>query len=210
MSFIIIRKEEREIIMSKGFEAILRDSYSGTEEKVIMKSGFYKGYDLIEGKNRRVLALKLQDMDGMPYANVTTNLGEFIGVESATYLDVNNLPEVEDFVKENHIGLSTGLRKTSGYVEYPLYKISPFVLESVLDEHDLNDYLKEFTDDEKYEDPERYKEIMDNPNYAKERLTVLKAEFCECLMEGGVELNETEQSFYDEYKAKEDIDKDER
>lgn len=54
-----------------------------------------------------------------PYGNVTVNLVDV--PKYCGYVDTNNMPEMEKFIKDNDLGEFTGLTLRSGFCEYPLY-----------------------------------------------------------------------------------------
>ena len=47
------------------------------------------------------------------------------------YIDTNNLPEIEDFIKRYELGKPTRIAKTSGFCSYPLYKMNLEKLRSI-------------------------------------------------------------------------------
>jgi len=58
-----------------------------------------------------------------PFATITVNIvmsGYIPG--NLAYVDTNNCPWAEDFLKENGIAEPTGQTGISGFCEYPLYK----------------------------------------------------------------------------------------
>ena len=55
-----------------------------------------------------------------PYGDLTVNLSGKVP-DYCGYVDLNNMPELEQFIEENKLGEFTGLVKRSGYCEYPLY-----------------------------------------------------------------------------------------
>lgn len=70
------------------------------------------------------LAIILRDAHtGEPFATLTVNLpdGAF-GDKHYAFVDTNNCPWAEEFIKENELGEPTGLLGHSGYCEYPLYE----------------------------------------------------------------------------------------
>lgn len=69
------------------------------------------------------LAIVLWCKDGEPYGNLTTNLDEKLPPDMA-YVDTNNMPDAERFIKENDLGEDTGIIAKSGYCSYPLYKFN--------------------------------------------------------------------------------------
>lgn len=56
-----------------------------------------------------------------PYGNLTVNLQEKLP-DNYGYIDVNNIPNAEEFIEENHLGEFTGEYGFSGFCCYPLYK----------------------------------------------------------------------------------------
>lgn len=69
------------------------------------------------------LAITLTCDNGEPYGNLTTNLDNKLP-ENMAYVDTNNMPDAERFIKENDLGEDTGLIAKSGYCTYPLYKFN--------------------------------------------------------------------------------------
>ena len=55
-----------------------------------------------------------------PYATLTVNLGKL--PDGYAYIDINNVPNGDLFVEENHLGEPTGDYGFSGFCCYPLYK----------------------------------------------------------------------------------------
>lgn len=55
-----------------------------------------------------------------PYGDLTVNLSGKVP-DYCGYVDLNNMPELEQFIEENKLGEFTGLVKRSGFCEYPLY-----------------------------------------------------------------------------------------
>lgn len=55
-----------------------------------------------------------------PYGDLTVNL---VGraPDYCGFVDLNNMPELEEFIEENKLGEFTGLTQRSGFCEYPLY-----------------------------------------------------------------------------------------
>lgn len=70
------------------------------------------------------IGLICDDEDREPFCNLTVNLGgelpNFCG-----YVDTNHLEEAEDFIVDNCLGTFSGLIKTSGFCDYPLYSFHP-------------------------------------------------------------------------------------
>ena len=72
------------------------------------------------------LAIRMITEDDEVFATMTVNLGEEEDVlpKDQAYLDVNNLPEIEDFVVKNKLAEPMEIVRQSGYVVYPLYKFN--------------------------------------------------------------------------------------
>lgn len=175
-------------------------SFEGMEE-VVIKADFYaKSYDMIEGKNKHVPALWLETPEGEPYADLSKGFGEFIGMECTTYMDGNALFDIKNFLKENHIGTDMGFKKHSGFCDYPLYKLSPFALEQLYNKKQLNDYLKDFVDPYEYDTNADYYRVLEDENYADNRLSEMKMSWCAYLLDNDMEMLENEQKFYETYK----------
>lgn len=66
------------------------------------------------------LAIQLFMDTGEPFATLTVNLCRLNW--GYAYLDTNNCPWAEDFVKKYGIAEPTGKSCVSGWCEYPLYK----------------------------------------------------------------------------------------
>lgn len=66
------------------------------------------------------LAITLTCDNGEPYGTLTKNLDEILAFDKA-YVDTNNLPDAERFIKDNNLGKFTGVTQKCGYCEYPLY-----------------------------------------------------------------------------------------
>lgn len=67
------------------------------------------------------LCIRLMCKTGEPFTTLTTNLG-FKLKEDEAYVDINNNPFAEDFIKANNLGVKLNKRGRSGFCEYPLYK----------------------------------------------------------------------------------------
>lgn len=69
------------------------------------------------------LAIVLDSPTEGPFATLTVNLVNYGKLpEGYAFLDTNNCPWAERFVKLNELGEDTGLSGASGYCTYPLYK----------------------------------------------------------------------------------------
>jgi len=76
--------------------------------------------------NNGTLALVMYDHDdeeGYGYV-ITTNLNSPFQSESKAFLDTNNFPDIDKFIRRNGLGLSMNLTERSGFCEYPLYHIN--------------------------------------------------------------------------------------
>lgn len=74
--------------------------------------------------NNGNLAIELIDKeDGCPFATLTVNLNKLPN-NNLAYVDTNNCPWGEKFIKENGLGEPTGKYGYSGYCSYPLYKFN--------------------------------------------------------------------------------------
>lgn len=60
--------------------------------------------------------------DWEPYGEVTVNFG--FASERYAYVDVNNMPNITEFLEENGLAKPTGLEYHSGYCVYPMYEFT--------------------------------------------------------------------------------------
>lgn len=70
------------------------------------------------------LAILLQTkVNGNPedFGTITVNFADELLMPDQAYLDINNMPGIEQFIKKNHLGSPTGRKRTSGFCTYPLY-----------------------------------------------------------------------------------------
>lgn len=75
------------------------------------------------GREMPGLAIVLDEADYVPgeqFAVLTVSFGEFIGLKNAAYIDVNNCPFAHELL-EAGIAEDTGLTKSSGFCDYPLW-----------------------------------------------------------------------------------------
>lgn len=77
--------------------------------------------ELTKYANNNNLAVRLNTPEE-PFASLTVNLGEILPEDEA-YIDTNNNPWAEDFLKEYNLGEYMNRDGKSGYCTYPLYKI---------------------------------------------------------------------------------------
>ena len=108
-------------------------NYFGDEVEVVPSVGLYTVKDFV-GAELHTLAFELEcveDGDLEPYATLTTNFGEYIGIKNCAYIDTNNNPFAEAFLQKNNIATPTGLVMRSGFVDYPLYRFNEDFLREV-------------------------------------------------------------------------------
>ena len=65
-----------------------------------------------------------------PYATLTVSFGEFIGMKNSAYIDTNNCRFAQQLLDQG-IAEDTGLRKSSGFCEYPLWTFKQEFLEEI-------------------------------------------------------------------------------
>lgn len=90
--------------------------YYNEEYKVTLKANTYK--------NNKRLAAQMIDEDGVPVARITVNIAANLSKNkpNINFVDTNNLPNIEQFLKENKIAKPTGNYAASGYCVYPEYE----------------------------------------------------------------------------------------
>lgn len=54
---------------------------------------------------------------------ITVNLNSSFQSDSMAFLDTNNYPDIEKWIRENNLGLPMNLTQRSGFCEYPLYTL---------------------------------------------------------------------------------------
>lgn len=64
------------------------------------------------------------------YAVLTVSFGEFIGLKDCAYIDTNNCYFAQQLLDQG-IAADTGLRKSSGFCEYPLWAFKKEFLEEI-------------------------------------------------------------------------------
>lgn len=103
-----------------------------------MKTYKFKGKSIYFKKttylNNGTLAIQAYECDtNDPYFTLTVNINEsgFFGNEEVAFLDVNNVPDIEKWVKARKIAKYVGLNGFSGFVSYPLYHFSKEFLDSL-------------------------------------------------------------------------------
>ena len=73
-------------------------------------------------RNNGTLAIMLVYRNGESDV-ITTNLNSPMQSDSMAFLDTNNYPDIETWIKSNDLGLSMGYKERSGFCQYPLYTI---------------------------------------------------------------------------------------
>lgn len=82
--------------------------------------GNYENVEMTKGKYMNGnLAIQLWNDEGQ-VATLTVNLSQKLPAGYA-YVDTNNCPWAEEFIKEYGLGKATGLYESSGWCTYPLY-----------------------------------------------------------------------------------------
>ena len=129
---------------------------TGTLVELTPEVVLYNSIDYM-GKPQFNLGIRLYCKDSgtlEPYANLTVNFHEFIGMKNYAYIDTNNCPFASEILKTG-IARDTGLTKQSGYCTYPLWEFDKKFLEQIggetyqlySDKYDEN-MEKAFADDE--------------------------------------------------------------
>ena len=90
-------------------------TYNYNGEKVYLRAESYR--------NNGHLALVMVSKDGTIRDVLTTNLNSIFQSDSTAFVDVNNHPQAEAFIRKNHIGAPMGVTERSGFCSYPLYTI---------------------------------------------------------------------------------------
>lgn len=114
--------------------------YFGSQVTVEPSVELYSVRDFM-GKELPGLAVELNEVDSdgikTPYTMLTTSFGEFISIKNAAYIDTNNCPFAEQLLEQG-IAQPTGLTKSSGFFQYPLWIFN----EDFLKEHGGESYQK--------------------------------------------------------------------
>lgn len=121
------------------------DSYGDTVV-VEPELGLYTAYDFVENKMPNLgIQFYSYDEDGYrePYATLTVNFGEFLGVKDCAYVDTNNNSFTDQLLAMGFCQ-DTGLNKQSGFCTYPLWKFDSEFLKSIDPEGLYDVYEKKF------------------------------------------------------------------
>ena len=128
----------RDSIISNAEKEIYAQSREKNNDAVFDQNRFHFELGLYNQVNaaypsdadeRNVYGIAIQAFrDGEPYGTLTVNLPnaitgecEIIGIKNAAYIDTNNFPWADTFLKRG-IAVDTGFTKQSGFCEYPLYQ----------------------------------------------------------------------------------------
>lgn len=85
------------------------------------------------GKEMPGLAIVLDDLSVDPveqYAVLTLSFGEFISMKNSAYIDTNNCRFAQQLL-DMGIAVDTGLRKSSGFCQYPLWVFKQEFLDEI-------------------------------------------------------------------------------
>ena len=125
----------------------------GNEYMLIPELRLYKAYDMLTGENRPTIAIQLnfinESMEREPYATLTVNFGDYIGVHNAAYIDTNNLgSKIIDWLEKIGAGYNTGFTRKSGFCQYPVFIFEDEFLQKIEDNGQYYaQYIKSFEDD---------------------------------------------------------------
>lgn len=144
------------------FEANLLDK----KTIIIPELELYIADDILTNKTRYNIAIQLysRSEEGLnPLSVLTTNLGEFVSVKNAAYIDTNNNgANVIDWLIKNGFGQATQFTKHSGFCEYPLFVFNEELLKKIDYNNNYEKYEKLFIDyyktfdgiDEEHDEPD--------------------------------------------------------
>ena len=92
------------------------------KKKIIYRKRVVSSFKADFYRNNGCLAIILEFEDGDSEV-ITTNLCSPLQSDTLAFLDTNNHPKIESFIKRNGLGLPMGYTERSGFCEYPLYTI---------------------------------------------------------------------------------------
>lgn len=78
------------------------------------------------------LAIRISNAECGPVATITTCIDGFMLQKNEAYIDTNNCPWAEDFIKGYQLGKPTGRKVRSGFCEYPVYRFNMGTLRSYM------------------------------------------------------------------------------
>lgn len=96
-------------------ESFMFQSRQGEQLSVVFDISSY-----VDNRSLAIEMYAITEGEPDPYADVTVNL-EGNPPHYCAYIDVANTPELAGFLEKSKIAYPTGLTKTSGFNEYPLY-----------------------------------------------------------------------------------------
>ena len=76
-----------------------------------------------EYRSNGTVALAMYTQNGELYDVITVNLQDRMQSDSMAYLDVNNHPNIGNWLQRRGLALPMYYTQRSGFVEYPLYTI---------------------------------------------------------------------------------------
>ena len=108
--------------------------YFGGPVKLQPRMELYSVRDFM-GQKMPGLAIVLDEVMGEhgeveQYATLTVSFGEFISLKNSAYIDTNNCRFAQQLLNQG-IAVDTGLRKNSGFCEYPLWGFTEEFLEEI-------------------------------------------------------------------------------
>lgn len=102
--------------------------YRGKEKNVyiyVIDGIEYKVIPIIHKyRSNNALAIDLEELNTCEtFGRVTINLEESVFLaEDEAFVDINNLPGIEEFIVDYNLGYPTGVKIESGYCTYPKYR----------------------------------------------------------------------------------------
>lgn len=111
--------------IQSDYNSIRINDYYGQDYTVKPHFMLYSVTDYL-GRNMAIPGIHLttETADGEePFAVLTKSFGEFLAVKDCAYVDTNNYPFADEFLKLG-IAQDTGFTKQSGFCTYPLWKFN--------------------------------------------------------------------------------------
>ena len=147
-------------------------------EEMLLKGDFYDVTDWM-GEEKHLIGLYLETMNGEIYCDLSVSFGEFVGQYGNFFANVNLFDfDTEKFLQENNIAFPGGGFKQSGFVQYPAYRLSPYVMDILFTTEEIGEYKKDY---DFY--GELAEVIAEDPDWVKHSLDREKASFDEFLAE---------------------------
>ncbi len=124
----------------------------------------YSTYQSIDYAGQRVMMPSIgftirEDGIDQPFAMLTKDFGEFIGLKNCAYIDTNNCVFSEELLRLG-IAADTGLYKESGFCRYPLWRFDDSFLEKIGGEEYLrysemyDDYMRDHSTEDTEQEPD--------------------------------------------------------